>query len=158
LSAFSRLILYDKRGVGLSDRIAADRLPPLEERVGELTAVLDAAGSERAVLLGMSEGGPMSLLFAATHPGRVAALILFGCTPCTPWGDRDKADWLAARRDLFEASWGKGALVAGGWAPSAVGDPRLERWLARLERLGASPGAALTAARMLTEIDVRGIL
>src|SRR5205823_655400 len=105
--AFSRMIMYDKRGIGLSDRISGDALPSLEERVDELRAVLDAVGSERAVLLGVSEGGPLSILFAATYPERVAALILCGCTPCTPWGDGDVVAFLERRRALIEQHWGK---------------------------------------------------
>ena len=78
LSRFSRLILFDKRGVGLSDRVPDDRLPNLETRMDDVRAVMDAVGSERAVVFGVSEGGPMSMLFAATYPERTVALALYG--------------------------------------------------------------------------------
>src|SRR4249920_3963079 len=85
LAAFSRLILFDKRGMGLSDRVSEDRLPSLEVRMDDARAVMDAVGSERAVVLGVSEGGPMAMLFAATYPERTIALTLFGTSAC--WND-----------------------------------------------------------------------
>src|SRR5207302_2666953 len=78
LASFSRLILFDKRGTGLSDRVPVEKLPTLEERMDDVRAVMEAAGSERAVLFGISEGGPMSVLFATTYPERVQALVLYG--------------------------------------------------------------------------------
>jgi pimeloyl-ACP methyl ester carboxylesterase len=81
LASFSRLIRFDKRGTGLSDPVPLDRLPTLEERMDDVRAVLDAVGSERASLFGISEGGPLSLLFGATHPARTVALVLYGCMP-----------------------------------------------------------------------------
>ncbi len=161
LASFARLILFDKRGTGLSDRVPPDRLPTLEERMDDVRAVLDAAGSQRAALFGPSEGGPMSVLFAATYPDRTTALILCGTFASTirdqayPWAmDPDE------RRRLIEAipeQWGRGAYVDL-LAPSMATDERFRRWWARLERQGASPGAAMALRRMNGAIDIRQTL
>jgi pimeloyl-ACP methyl ester carboxylesterase len=161
LASFSRLILFDKRGTGLSDRVPPDRLPTLEQRMDDVRAVMDAAGSERAALFGPSEGGPMSALFAATYPGRTSALILYGTLASTirdasyPW-PMDPTE----RRTVIEAipqHWGRGTSVDL-LAPSLAGDERFRRWWARLERLGASPGAAMALRRMNGQIDIRDTL
>ena len=161
LASFSRLILFDKRGTGLSDRVAPDRLPTLEQRMDDVRAVMDAAGSERAALFGPSEGGPMSALFAATYPDRTSALILYATFASTirdasyPWS-MDPAE----RRTVIEAipqQWGRGTYVDL-LAPSLAGDERFRRWWARLERLGASPGAAMALRRMNGQIDIRDTL
>jgi pimeloyl-ACP methyl ester carboxylesterase len=161
LASFSRLILFDKRGTGLSDRVAPDRLPTLEQRMDDVRAVMDAAGSERAALFGPSEGGPMSALFAATYPERTSALILYATFASTirdasyPW-PMDPAQ----RRTVIEAipqHWGRGSSVDL-LAPSLAGDERFRRWWARLERLGASPGAAMALRRMNGQIDIRDTL
>ena len=161
LASFSRLILFDKRGTGLSDRVPPDRLPTLEQRMDDVRAVMDAAGSERAALFGPSEGGPMSALFAATYPERTTALILYGTFASTvrdatyPWA-MDPEE----RRKVIEAipeQWGQGAYVDL-LAPGMAGDERFRRWWARLERLGASPGAAMALRRMNGEIDIRTTL
>ena len=161
LASFSRLILFDKRGTGLSDRVPPDRLPTLEQRMDDVRAVMDATGAERAALFGPSEGGPMSALFAATYPERTTALILYGTFASTvrdatyPWA-MDPEE----RRKVIEAipeQWGQGAYVDL-LAPGMAGDERFRRWWARLERLGASPGAAMALRRMNGEIDIRTTL
>jgi class 3 adenylate cyclase len=158
LAAFSRVILFDKRGSGLSDRISGAAPPSLEQRVDDFRAVLDAVGSERAAMLGFSEGASMSVFFAATYPQRVSSLILCGSAPKLPWGkNTDDAALLAAMRHMVDNGWGTGVL-APIFAPSAVGVPRLVRWVARWERGSASPGAAFELYRMAFSIDVRDIL
>lgn len=159
LATLGRLIRFDKRGVGLSDRVAG--LATLEERMDDVRAVMDAVGSERAVLLACSEGGPMSMLFAATYPERVRCLILCGTmariawAPDHPWG-RTEAQ-LAANLHVIEEKWGSGHSVDI-FAPSYAADPAYRAWRARLDRAGASPGAAMALARMNFEIDVRHVL
>jgi class 3 adenylate cyclase len=161
LAAFSRLIVFDKRGTGLSDRVPNAELPPLEERMDDLRAVMDAAGSERAAVFGFSEGGNLSALFAASHPERTRALLLFGTfakrlrTPDYPWAPTSR------ERDLFceevERDWARGIDLAR-YVPSKLGDEAFLRRLSAYFRNSASPGAALTLLRMNTEIDIRGIL
>jgi pimeloyl-ACP methyl ester carboxylesterase len=91
LASFSRLIVFDKRGTGLSDRVAESALPTLEQRMDDIRAVMDAAGSSRAVIFGISEGGPLSTLFAATYPARTTALIMFGAY--AKWIRADDYPW-----------------------------------------------------------------
>jgi class 3 adenylate cyclase len=159
LSSFCRLIRFDKRGTGLSDRVAA--MPTLEERMDDVRAVMDAVGSDRATLLGFSEGGPMSILFAATYPHRAAGLVLYGAMACqrwapdNPWGRTDEQ--LAARSIPFEEYWGQGRSVEL-YAPSLSHNEEYRRYIGKLERTAASPGAALALLRMNHEIDVRHIL
>jgi class 3 adenylate cyclase len=159
LGSFSRLIHFDKRGTGLSDRVAT--MPMLEERMDDLRAVLDAVGSERATLLGISEGGPMCALFAATYPERTASVIFVGAmarmawAPDHPWG-RSREEF-EARLDAVERNWGTGASVDL-YAPSFARDEDFRRWVSRWERSGASPGAALALLKMNMEIDVRHVL
>ena len=161
LASFSRLILIDKRGTGLSDRVPVKELPTLEERMDDLRAVMNEAGSERAALLGFWEGAPMSALFAATYPQRTTALILYGPMACFtrsddyPWGLSSEEDEDRMRR--IEQSWGRGAFLSA-TTPSIADDEQALQWLARLERLGASPGAAVALWRMNTAIDVRPVL
>jgi class 3 adenylate cyclase len=154
LAGFSRLILFDKRGTGLSDRIGD--LPSLEVRMDDVRAVMDAAGSERAALFGISEGGAMAMLFAATHPERTRALALFGAyahygTWVVP---PDRLEGVLARLD---ALWGTGEMVSV-FGPSRAADPQFKAWWARFERFGGSPSAAVHLTRMNSEIDVRPIL
>jgi pimeloyl-ACP methyl ester carboxylesterase len=159
LSSLGRLIRFDKRGTGLSDRVAG--LPTLEQRMDDVRAVMDAVGSHRAVLLGCSEGGPMSMLFAATHPERVRSLILCGTmariawAPDHPWGRT--AEQLAGNVRTIEEKWGSGHSVDL-FAPSHAADPAYRAWRARLDRAAASPGAAISLARMNFAIDVRHVL
>jgi class 3 adenylate cyclase/pimeloyl-ACP methyl ester carboxylesterase len=161
LSSFCRLIRFDKRGTGMSDRVSG--VPTLETRMDDVRAVMDAAGSERAALIGVSEGGPMSILFAATYPERAWALALCGAfarerwAPDYPFGIRDEE---ARREDEeIERNWGTpedAATTAQGLAPSAGADER--QALATMIRQSASPGAALALNRMNHEIDVRNVL
>src|SRR3989338_4721659 len=161
LASFSRLILLDKRGTGLSDPVPLDKLPTLEERMDDVRAVMDAAGSPRAVLLGTSEAGALNLLFAATYPERTAALILLNSyarlawSEDYPWGiPGDAAEGLLRN---IEDGWGKGvafeALVA-----SQSDNASMRSWWARYQRLGASPGAAGTLLRRAIATDARAVL
>ena len=156
LSAFSRLILLDKRGTGLSDRVDIHHLPSLETRMDDVRAVMDAVGSQRAALLGASEGGPMSILFAATYPQRTRALLLYGAyAHFYSWVLSPTK--LQAFIDRAENSWGTGQAL-GAFAPGMMDRPRFCDWWARYERVGASPAAAVALARMNAEIDVRPVL
>jgi class 3 adenylate cyclase len=159
LASFSRLILFDKRGTGMSDPVPTNELPTLEQRMDDLRAVMDAAGSERAVVFGASEGGNLSMLFAASHPDRTIALATFGCTAKRirsedyPWAPTREER--LAYLDQVEQSWTAGL----GWqdvAPS-LGPAALAE-LARYYRRCASPGAAVALARMNTYVDVRDVL
>jgi class 3 adenylate cyclase len=154
LASFSRLIRFDKRGTGLSDRVAG--IPNLEQRMDDVRAVMDATGSQRAALFGMSEGGPMCLLFAATYPERVRALVLYGSYACHPTMV-DKAG-LQHSLDLVERLWGTGQVMARLYAPSTAGDEAAVRAYARFERQSASPSAVAMVLRMNSEIDARHIL
>ncbi len=154
LSSHSRAILFDKRGTGLSDR--PGHLPTLEERMDDVRAVMDAADSERAALLGISEGGAMSMLFAATYPDRTQALVLYGSYGHFPsWVL--PPDKFSTFLDMIDRDWGSGASLPV-FAPSKVGDEHFKRWWARFERLGASPSAAIALMRMNNEIDIRHII
>jgi pimeloyl-ACP methyl ester carboxylesterase/DNA-binding winged helix-turn-helix (wHTH) protein/class 3 adenylate cyclase len=159
LAGFSRLILFDKRGTGLSDRIAD--LPSLEERMDDVRAVLNAAGSRRAVLLGVSEGGPMCSLFAATHPDQTEALIMIGTyarrlrAADYPWAPTHE-EREAFCRDILE-HWG-GPVGIETRAPSRAADPAFREWWATYLRMGASPAAAVALTRMNAQIDVRHVL
>src|SRR5438552_8945792 len=161
LASFSRLILFDKRGTGLSDRVIDTQLPTLEQRMDDVRTVCDAVDSERAALLGVSEGAPMCLLFAATYPGRTTGIILFGGyarreqTSDYPWGV--SAEQQAAFLAEIERDWG-GPVGLDVRAPSKLGDGRFSDNWARYLRMGASPGAVLALTRMNAEIDVRPIL
>ena len=158
LGRFSRLIRFDKRGTGMSDRV---QVGTLEERMDDVRAVMDAAGSEKAALFGRSEGGPMSLLFAATYPARTTALVLYAAfarrlwSPDYPIGvpEIDRQAYL----DLIARQWGEGADLSI-VAPSLAHDPEASRRFAMSRRMSASPGAALAIARMNSEIDVRHVL
>jgi class 3 adenylate cyclase len=154
LSSFSRLILFDKRGTGLSDR---KQTPDLDMRADDLRAVLDAAGSERAILFGESEGGMLATFFAATHPERVLALILYGSYSNA--GDSDQTE--SAGRENIAARWGT-LEFAQDWldeeAPSLAADQDFVRWFAKLLRHAASPAAALEFWDVRSRTDVRAIL
>ena len=159
LASFSRLILFDKRGMGLSER---KRVGTLEERMDDVRAVMDAAGSERAALIGVSEGGPMSMLFAATYPERTQALLLIGAevkeekTDDWPWGE--------ATRDEFESSmasigerWGKG-LGAPVFFPGDPDPEWLRSWFGKLQSASMTPGDAVAFMRVGMAIDVRDVV
>ena len=153
LSAFSRLILFDKRGTGLSDRVDMRHSPSLAERMDDVRAVMDAAGSGRAALLGASEGAPMAMQFAARYPERTRALVLYGA-----YASFHKWVMSPDRLEHFvktvETAWGTGATLPQ-FAPGRVEDPRFVEWWARFERLSASPTAAAGLARLNAEVDVR---
>jgi pimeloyl-ACP methyl ester carboxylesterase len=161
LASFSRLILFDKRGTGLSDRVPRSELPTLEQRMDDVRAVMDAAGSEQAAVMGISEGGPMCLLFAATYPERTTGLILIGGYARRSWAPDH--DW-AERPERSEAflqeiarEWG-GPVGLAARAPSAVDNEAFSRWWATYLRMSASPGAAEALTAMNSLIDVRHVL
>ena len=160
LASFSRLIVFDKRGTGLSDRVRD--IPTLETRMDDVRAVMDAAGSDRAVLFGESEGAAMSILFAATYPERALGLVLYGAfprgtwAPDYPWGPT--AEQIQATLKSFD-DWGTDEYFRrqlAGLAPSQ--DEEFVRWFATMMRLSVSPGAAKTMFRMARDIDVRDVL
>jgi DNA-binding SARP family transcriptional activator/pimeloyl-ACP methyl ester carboxylesterase len=160
LATLGRLILFDKRDTGLSDRAPADS--PLEERVDDVRAVMGAASSSRAVLFGYSEGAPMSILFAATHPERVTALILGAATACYPWAPdypcgQGSHEMFEALTEIAAHRWGQGATIE--WfLPSRAGSPEARRLFARFERMAVSPSAFLRIVAMIRQIDVRAVL
>jgi pimeloyl-ACP methyl ester carboxylesterase len=161
LASFSRLILFDKRGTGLSDRVPVAELPTLEQRMEDLHAVMDAAGSERAALVGVSEGGPLCSLFAATYPERTLALAMIGTYAKRIRDDDYPFAPTVEERERFleylQANWGK-AVGVEERAPSRAADAEFRRWWATYLRMGASPGAAVALTRMNAEIDVRNVL
>jgi len=163
LASFCRLIIFDKRGTGLSDRVSG--VPDLETRMDDVRAIMDAVGSERAAVLGYSEGAAMAALFAATYPERTPALVLYGTFLAH--------DWLPERRETYRQVSLEQELEERGrrWgtpeycdellredAPSKAGDEDFRRWYATRLRLGASPAAAVTLAKMNLETDARPIL
>src|SRR4051812_12843761 len=159
MASFARLILFDKREQGLSDRVG--RPPTLEESMEDVRAVLDAVGSERAALFGVSEGGPMSILLAATHPGRVSQLVLYGT-----YARMTRApDYPQGLPDTFLEAWRR--IVTEGWqdapgldvlAPSLANDPEGARAWGRFVRAGTSPGGATALLALYRDIDVREAL
>jgi class 3 adenylate cyclase len=154
LAAFSRLILFDKRGTGLSDRDVG--IANLEDRMDDVRAVMDAAGSERAALFGNSEGGPMSLLFAATYPQRAQALVLYGSfAQPSHWLSDDKFN---KDIELIDRLWGTGEYMLARHMPHRLCDEAVRRALARFERQSASPSAVIAIRRMNREIDARPVL
>jgi class 3 adenylate cyclase len=156
LASFSRLILFDRRGSGLSDPVAG--APTLEEQMDDVVAVLDAAGSERAAVYATFEGGAMAAMFAATHPERTRALVLYEGMPRMSWApDYDWALREEERQTHLESSWGDGSRIVA-LAPNSSSSPRLREWFARLERLAASPGTAAALMRMNAQVDVRAVL
>jgi pimeloyl-ACP methyl ester carboxylesterase len=165
LGSFSRLIVFDKRGIGLSDPVPDASTPTLEERMDDVRAVLDDAGSERAAVLGQGYGTPIATLFAATYPSRTSALVLYSPspragarTPDYPWGPTE-AELEAWTED--STAWGTREF-AQTWverlAPSAAGDPRFVEWAARMMRAAASPRTSSAFSRMNALMDVREIL
>jgi class 3 adenylate cyclase/pimeloyl-ACP methyl ester carboxylesterase len=160
LASFSRLILFDRRGTGLSDPVA--RPPTLEEQMDDVVAVMDAAGSEQAAVFALLEGGAMAALFAATHPERTSALILYEAQPRMSWAP--DYDW-AFRQEEREAyirdggleSWGTGERFEA-LSPSSADNQRLVNWFGRLERLSASPGWAGQLMLANGQVDVRAVL
>ncbi len=161
LASFARLIIFDKRGTGLSDRVPHDQLPTLEQRMDDVRAVMDAAGSEHAVLCGVSEGGPMCSLFAATYPQKTLALVVIGSyarrlrASDYPWGPSEEEH--AKFLDEIARNWG-GPVGIEARAPSRAQDPGFCSWWATYLRMGASPGAVLALTKMNAQIDIRHVL
>ncbi len=161
LGELGRVLILDRRGTGLSDRVSERELPTVEERMDDVLAVMDAAGSERAALVAWSEGGPMCLVFAASHPERMHSLVVFGSgaafrrSPDHPEGVADAT--VEAIERMIGRSWGTGRTLAQ-MSRAADEDPTLRRWWARFERLSASPGAASSLLRMALATDVRHVL
>jgi pimeloyl-ACP methyl ester carboxylesterase len=152
--SFFRVVLFDKRGTGLSDRVA--HLPHMDERMDDLRAVMDAVGIERAHLFGISEGGSLATLFAASHPERTQSLVLYGSfARFRHWIATDQA-WDALLKYMDEA-WGSGKSLPA-FAPSKANDSAIQEWWGKFERLGASPSAAIALMTMNREIDISGIL
>jgi pimeloyl-ACP methyl ester carboxylesterase len=154
LASYARVVMLDKRGTGMTDRVS--ELPGLDERIDDLRAVMDAAGMEQAALLGMSEGGPLTALFAATYPERCRALVLYGTfARFASWLPTEEA--LAEFLGYIDQAWGTGGSLPL-FAPTRANDPSFQRWWGRFERLGASPAAASALMRMNSQIDISGIL
>ena len=157
LASFSRLIVFDKRGTGLSDQVAA--VPSLEVRMDDVRAVMDAAGSQRAALLGISEGGTMCMLFAATYPERTTALVLAGCSSRYTWAP----DYPCGLTDFDLITsqavdeWGAPIRLRM-LANTQIGDPTYRQWFARYQRLSGSPAAAAMTIRIIRETDARHVL
>ena len=164
MASFCRLILFDKRGTGLSDRVSG--IPDLETRMDDVRAVMDAVGSERAAIVGVSEGGPMTALFAATYPERIAAAVLYGTYPSTL--SREDYPWGATREEIEQAieertrNWGRPEYLehylTEGLGPSFAGDEEVCSWWRRYLRTSASPGTVNQLSRMNLDMDVRHVL
>ena len=159
LGSFARVIAFDKRGTGMSDR--TERLPDIDRRMLDIEAVMDAVGCEQAALFGVSEGGPMAIVFAATHPERVQALILlntFACLSSRPDNTIGvPRDILHQFVEYIEPRWGTGVGLRA-WAPSVADDPAVRDRFARLQRVAASPGSAMVVLSSLVDVDVRAAL
>ncbi len=156
LAAFSRLIMFDRRGSGLSDPVPGT--PTLEEQMDDVVAVMEAAGSERAAVFAQLDGGAMAALFAATHPERTTALVLYEAMARMSWApDYDWALRPEEREARLQQSWGDGSRISA-LAPKSSSNPRVRHWFARLERLAASPGTAAKLLRTNAEVDVRAVL
>ncbi len=154
LASFARVAVFDKRGTGMSDRVT--ELPGLEQRIDDVRPVMDAVGMEQAALLGISEGGSLSALFAATYPERCSALVLYGSfARFTSWLPTEEA--LAGFLGYIEQAWGSGGALPF-FAASLANDPAAQQWFGRLERLGASPAAATALMRMNSQIDISDVV
>ena len=159
IASFARVIVFDRRGSGLSDPMMG--APTLEEQMDDVLAVMEAAGSERAAVVGSLEGGPMAALFAATHPDRTQALVLYATFARATWAPDYDWAWPAEERSQNSAQlaehWGEG-LVASGVAPSRQDDRDFMEWAGRLERLAASPATIKRILDLIGEFDVRHVL
>jgi pimeloyl-ACP methyl ester carboxylesterase len=154
LANFARVAIFDKRGTGMSDRVGD--LPGLDQRIDDLRAVMDAASFEQAALLGISEGGPLTALFAATYPDRCRALVLYGSfAKFTSWFPTEEA--LEQFFGYIAQAWGSGASLPL-FAPSLANDAAAEQWMGRFERLGASPAGVTALMRMNSQIDITDIV
>ena len=159
LCSFARLILFDKRGMGLSDR---PEHITIDDWVDDVLTVLDAVGSARPAILGMSGGGAIAVLFAAIHPERTGPLVIYTATPRiltdgTSYPVKRTAEEMESRIAALEATWGTGSSIAH-WCPSVADDPRIRAQFGQYERRSASPGSASAYLRLLASIDVRGVL
>ena len=156
---FARVITFDRRGSGLSDPVMS--APTLEEQMDDVLAVMEAAGSERAAVLGTLEGGALAMLFAATHPDRAAALILYATFARTLWAPdyawAPKVEEREQRLRWLEGQWGQGGIALG-LAPSRAGDPAFVEWAGRMERYAASPGTIRRINEVTGPLDVRHVL
>ncbi len=154
LGSFARVVMFDKRGTGLSDRVGD--LPGMDERMDDVRAVMDAVEWERAAVFGISEGGSLAALFAAHHPERCDALIIYGgFARFTSWFPTDEA--LEGLFSYIDTGWGTGESLPL-FAPTSAGDVAFQEWWGRFERLGADPGAAINLMRMNSQIDITDIL
>lgn len=154
LGSFARVVMFDKRGTGLSDRVS--ELPGMDERMDDVRAVMDEVGLERAAVFGISEGGSLAALFAAHHPERCEALIAYGAfAQFTSWFPTQEA--LEGLFSYIDSGWGTGESLPL-FAPTSEGDVAFQEWWGRFERLGADPGAAITLMRMNSQIDITEIL
>jgi class 3 adenylate cyclase len=162
LGSFARVVCYDKRGSGVSDPVPLAALPTIEEWMDDGRAALDAAGIERAALLGDTEGGPMAMVFAATHPERISALVLVNSFARFVRDDDYPIgmplDTWARLVDRFEQHWGRTAEILDLTGPSLASDSAFRQWFTRYQRLAMSPGAAATQYRWITRLDVRKVL
>ncbi len=156
LASFSRVIIFDKRGTGLSDRVSVREIPTLEERMDDIRAVMDCVGSKRAAVFGISEGASLAALSAATYPERISALIVNGSFVGFP-GLSLSEEQLQVFLDGVEQNWGQGLDLAQ-FASDRAGDERFRQWWARFQRMAASPGAAVAILRMNFEIDIKHVL
>ena len=164
LAEFSRLIIFDKRGTGMSDPVPSRELPNLETRVDDIRAVLDAAGSQRTVLFAVNEGTSAALLFAALHPDRTAAVVVVNGSAHarrddeTPWGI--PTEDIEARMLELRTRWGIDYTLGPPTrlAPSLVGDPEFVQFYRRYQQLSASPGVAAALAGVVFTDDVRAVL
>jgi class 3 adenylate cyclase len=160
LASFARVISFDRRGSGLSDPVAD--APTLEQRMDDVRAVMDAAGSERAALVGVSEGAPMSILFAATYPQRVPSLVCTGGMARAtyaedyPWGTPAQA-LVESGTELILPHWGDGSLIEVS-SPSQADNPEARAFYGRLERATASPGMLAALSQMFIDLDVRDVV
>jgi pimeloyl-ACP methyl ester carboxylesterase len=161
LSSFSRIVLFDKRGIGLSDPVPASAPPTLEQWMDDVEAVLNAIGSPRVSLLGHGTGGQMAMVYAATHPERVASLVLANTYARLfwahdyPWGIPVEVKEATVARQ--EHAWGTPMQIKL-YAPSVAGDDRVREWWAQYQRLAASPGTAVVLQRVINELDTRSVL
>lgn len=153
LGKFARVVLFDKRGTGLSDRVA---VPPMDERMDDIRAVMDAVGMEKASVMGISEGGSLASVFAAYHPKRCENLILYGAfASFKSWFPTEKA--LEQLFEYIDTAWGTGTSVPH-FVPSKTGDMQFQEWWGKYERLGASPRDVARIMRMNSQIDITDIL
>jgi class 3 adenylate cyclase/pimeloyl-ACP methyl ester carboxylesterase len=154
LGSFSRTILFDKQGTGLSDRVS--KLPGLDVRMDDVCSVMDAEGIEKAAIFGISEGGSLATLFAASHPDRSRALILCGAfAKFTSWIPTQEA--MENFFQYIDSDWGRGESLQM-FAPTMEGDPAFKQWWGKFERLGGSPGSVKTLILMNSQIDIADIL